>query len=178
MARGESLLSAMRLAVSHKVRQAPLGRAQVVPCQSYHREDRRLLHLERAHLFRRRKSIRTFWISQPLLSTNLFSCFQADQPEGNPFFATLEDEVAEIEAAVERLQPWNDKESLVRLAKSSGRNVFANLSLEERRAKLSSMVNLEANFFFKVLWIKYFFFYYRWIESSRQFKRRRCAATS
>ena len=61
--------------------------------------------------------------------------------ESNPFQVTMENEVSEMEAAVERLQAWNNNESLVKLAKSSGKFLFNHLSGEDRRAKLSSMVN-------------------------------------
>lgn len=61
--------------------------------------------------------------------------------ESNPFQVTMENEVSEMEAAVERLQTWNHNESLVKLAKSSGKFVFNHLSGGDRRAKLSSMVN-------------------------------------
>lgn len=53
------------------------------------------------------------------------------------------DERAEIDSVVERLQARDHNESLVRLAKDSGRKLFHQLTdVEKRRNKISSMVRL------------------------------------
>ena len=59
----------------------------------------------------------------------------------NPFEMEAEnDEDMEIEAVVERLEARDHNESLVRLAKDTGRKVFSNLDHEKRRIKVLSLV--------------------------------------
>lgn len=60
---------------------------------------------------------------------------------GHPFEMDADnDEDMEIEAVVERLQARDHNESLVRLAKDTGRKVFSNLDHEKRRIKVLSLV--------------------------------------
>lgn len=58
----------------------------------------------------------------------------------SPFQLAEGDEQYAVEAAVDRLQAREHDESLVRMAKVTGRNLFGHLGLEDRRAKLSSLV--------------------------------------
>ncbi|XP_045024455.1 PDZ domain-containing protein 8-like isoform X1 [Daphnia magna] len=62
--------------------------------------------------------------------------------EGNPFQVDEENEEAsELETVVERLQVRDHNESLIRLAKESGRKLWNHLDVEKRRNKISSMLN-------------------------------------
>lgn len=75
----------------------------------------------------------------PLVSLCL-SVSQSDL-EGDPFHVDEEnDEMTELQLVVERLQSRDHNESLVRLAKDTGRKVFSKLEPEKRRAKIHSMV--------------------------------------
>lgn len=56
------------------------------------------------------------------------------------------EEMAEIESVVERLQARDHNESLVRLAKDSGRKLFSQLDVEKRRNKISAMVSCLLSF--------------------------------
>ncbi len=61
--------------------------------------------------------------------------------EGNPFHVDEEnEETAELESVLERLQARDHNEALVRLAKDSGRKLFYHLDAEKRRNRISSMV--------------------------------------
>ena len=67
--------------------------------------------------------------------------YQSDL-EGNPFQVDEEnEETNELELVLERLQARDHNESLVRMAKDSGRKLWSHLDLEKRRNKISSMVN-------------------------------------
>lgn len=62
--------------------------------------------------------------------------------EGNPFQVDEEnEETNELESVLERLQVRDHNESLVRMAKDSGRKLWNHLDVEKRRNKISSMVN-------------------------------------
>lgn len=62
--------------------------------------------------------------------------------EGNPFQVDPEnEEIAEIESLLERLQARDHNESLLRLAKDLGPKLFGQLDVEKRRNKISSMVS-------------------------------------
>lgn len=50
------------------------------------------------------------------------------------------EEASELETVVERLQVRDHNESLIRLAKESGRKLWNHLDVEKRRNKISSMV--------------------------------------
>lgn len=50
------------------------------------------------------------------------------------------EETSELETLVERLQVRDHNESLIRLAKESGRKLWNHLDVEKRRNKISSMV--------------------------------------
>lgn len=60
----------------------------------------------------------------------------------NPFLSAEEDidELVELESAVERLQTRDHDESLMRLAKDSGKEIYSHLNTVQRRTKISSMV--------------------------------------
>ena len=51
------------------------------------------------------------------------------------------EETNELELVLERLQARDHNESLVRMAKDSGRKLWNHLDLEKRRNKISFMVN-------------------------------------
>ena len=51
-----------------------------------------------------------------------------------------DDELDELEVLVERLQARNHDETLIRLAKDSGKGVYSHLSNAQRRLKISSAV--------------------------------------
>ena len=63
-------------------------------------------------------------------------------PEENPFLSAEEDvdELVELETAVERLQSREHDESLMRLAKDSGKEIYSHLNSGQRRARITSMV--------------------------------------
>lgn len=74
---------------------------------------------------------------------------QKSDLEGNPFHVDEEnEETAELESVLERLQARDHNESLVRLAKDSGRKLFSHLDAEKRRQKISSMVSRVKRFKF------------------------------
>ena len=54
-----------------------------------------------------------------------------------------DDEMDELHVAVDRLLSRKYDESLVSLAKDSGRHLYSQLDLAERRTKISSMVSCE-----------------------------------
>ena len=54
------------------------------------------------------------------------------------------EEENELELVVERLQVRDHNESLVRMAKDSGRKLWFHLDVEKRRNKISSMVTHSA----------------------------------
>ena len=62
--------------------------------------------------------------------------------EDNPFLSAEEDgdELVELESAVERLQSREHDETLMRLAKDSGKEIYSHLNSGNRRIKISSMV--------------------------------------
>lgn len=65
----------------------------------------------------------------------------AKDPLDNPFLLSAEDDdLDDMELLVERLQLRNHDESLIRLAKDSGKAVFSHLSNSQRRIKISSAV--------------------------------------
>ncbi|XP_046641767.1 PDZ domain-containing protein 8-like isoform X2 [Daphnia pulicaria] len=62
--------------------------------------------------------------------------------EGNPFQVDEEnEETNELESVLERLQARDHNESLVRMAKDSGRKLWNHLDVEKRRNKISSMLS-------------------------------------
>ncbi|XP_057376466.1 PDZ domain-containing protein 8-like isoform X1 [Daphnia carinata] len=63
-------------------------------------------------------------------------------PEENPFLSTEEDvdELVELESAVDRLQSREHDESLMRLAKDSGKEIYSHLNSGQRRNRISSML--------------------------------------
>lgn len=70
---------------------------------------------------------------------------KSDDDQSNPFDGiTPEDaglgEEEELEAAVERLQSREYSESLIGMAKDSGRSLYRHLSSADRLRKISSMV--------------------------------------
>lgn len=71
----------------------------------------------------------------------LYFCFKKSDLEGNPFHVDEEnEETAELESVLERLQARDHNEALVRLAKDSGRKLFCHLDADKRRNRISSMV--------------------------------------
>ena len=67
--------------------------------------------------------------------------FSQSDLEGDPFDVDEEnEELAELDSLVERLQARNHNEALVRLAKDSGKKLFSHLDAVKRRNKISSMV--------------------------------------
>ncbi len=62
--------------------------------------------------------------------------------EDNPFLSAEEDvdELVELESAVDRLQSREHDESLMRLAKDSGKEIYSHLNSGQRRNRISSMV--------------------------------------
>lgn len=71
----------------------------------------------------------------------MLSFKQTDLDE-NPFLMMDEEgeEEAELEAAVERLQSRDHNESLMRLAKESGKELYMSLENSQRRARITSAV--------------------------------------
>lgn len=65
----------------------------------------------------------------------------------NPFVSAEEDldELVELESAVERLQSRDHDESLMRLAKDSGKEIYSHLNTAQRRTKISAMVRSVMN---------------------------------
>ncbi|XP_046441578.1 PDZ domain-containing protein 8-like isoform X1 [Daphnia pulex] len=63
-------------------------------------------------------------------------------PEENPFLSAEDDvdELVELETAVERLQSREHDESLMRLAKDSGKEIYSHLNSGQRRARITSML--------------------------------------
>ena len=67
---------------------------------------------------------------------------QVDGSSDNPFLVSAQDDVDldEMELLVLRLQSRNHDESLIRLAKDSGKGIFSHLTNSQRRLKISSAV--------------------------------------